>query len=110
MDEKMWLENIRISDTEFTEEENESEKSIPTPDIMKATGGIFSSLTDKNDGGGDFESIILIEGYWLSTIAIDQFMNNMAKERVFNIVIWEKAEREINNDFVALHFKIKCEY
>lgn len=108
MDERMWLENISISDRKF-KEENESEISILTPDIIKATGGFFSSLTDKNNGDGDFDYIVMIDGYCLSNINIADFLNNLDKDGVFKKVILEKAEREINNDFVAIHFKIKCE-
>ncbi|RMF95715.1 MAG: hypothetical protein D6734_05075 [Candidatus Schekmanbacteria bacterium] len=107
MGERIWLENLSVANSDFEQDKSEG-KNRPTKDIIKATGGFFSSLSDKYTKS-DYDYIIKIEGYCFSNLDIADFMKNLDEEGIFKRIILEKAEREMKKEFVAVHFKLKCE-
>ena len=106
INQNTWLEQLDISNGE---DAGQKDNTKPSEEVIKATGGYFSSLKKDDNVNKNNRLKVTLSGYAVSNIDLAEFMASLTSENKFKSVNLEFAERTKLNGFDAVKFLIKCE-
>ena len=100
-----WLEQMDVTAGDETENK---EKAEAAAEIIKASGGYFTSANKANEQKKNEGLKISIYGYAVTNIDLAEFMASLSTGNKFKSVNLEYAERTKLQEFEAMKFLIKC--